>query len=129
MKLLLDTHVFLWYVAGDRRVPDAWRREIGDSDNVFLSAVSVWETTIKASLGKLALPKPACTYLYQQRIHHGIEFLAVDERAFSSLEQLPPLHADPFDRMLVAQAFHHDLTLVTVDAAVLAYGVKTLALQ
>jgi PIN domain nuclease of toxin-antitoxin system len=127
MKLLLDTHVFLWYVGGDRRLPDAWRRKIESSEHVSLSAVSIWETIIKAALGKLQLPKPVAAYLHQQRIQHGIEFLAIDEQAFSSLEQLPPLHADPFDRMIVAQSLYHDLTLVTVDAAVLAYGVKALA--
>lgn len=96
MKLLLDTHV------------------------------SLWEVLIKQQLGKLPLPEPAETYIPFQRDRHGIISLPVEESAVILLASLPSLHRDPFDRLLICQALHLGLTLVTVDATVRAYSVPTL---
>jgi PIN domain nuclease of toxin-antitoxin system len=127
MRLLLDTHVFLWYISADPKLPAAFRTAIQDPANaVFLSVASVWEAVIKYSLGKLPLPAPPEEYLPRQRELHGIATLPLEEGALTHLAKLPPLHRDPFDRILVAQALQHDLTMVTVDSAVKAYPVKLL---
>ncbi len=127
MKLLLDTHIFLWYITADPKLPANYLAAIRDPANdVYLSAASVWEAAIKHGLGKLPLPDPPADYLPRQRIAHGIAPLPIDEGAISHLAGLPPLHRDPFDRMLVAQALQHGMTLATVDAAVVAYPVPVL---
>jgi PIN domain nuclease of toxin-antitoxin system len=128
MRLLLDTHVFLWYITADPSLPAAFRAAIQDPANeVFLSVASVWEAVIKYGLGKLPLPAPPEDYLPRQRDMHQIASLPIEEGAFTHLAKLPPLHRDPFDRILVAQALQHDLTLATVDDAVKAYPVRLLS--
>lgn len=127
MRLLLDTHAFLWFISQDERLSASALTAIKDSGNeVFLSVASVWEAIIKHSLGKLPLPEPPATYLPEQRRHHRIESLSVDEAAVARLSELPPLHRDPFDRLLVCQALHHDLIIVTVDPVVTAYPITTM---
>lgn len=126
MRLLLDTHVFLWYISGDTRLSESWQQAVRESEAVFLSTVSVWECVIKFGLAKLALPEAPDAYLPRQRERHGIASLGIDEGVFSFLAKLPHRHRDPFDRMLVAQALQYDLTLATVDPAVTAYGAKFL---
>jgi PIN domain nuclease of toxin-antitoxin system len=127
MNLLLDTHVFLWYVTGDARLPGSWVDVLRDSSNaVYLSVISVWEASIKYQLGKLPLPAPPETYLPRQRDLHGIASLGLTETAVSRLGSLPPLHRDPFDRMLVCQTLDSGLILATTDDAVRRYPVHTL---
>jgi PIN domain nuclease of toxin-antitoxin system len=127
MRLLLDTHIFLWYITADPRLPAAFRAAIQDPSNeVYLSAASVWEAVIKHGLGKLPLPVPPADYLPRQRDAHGIASLPIDEGAMPHLAGLPPLHRDPFDRLLVAQALQHGLTVATVDPEVAAYPVPVL---
>ena len=88
----------------------------------------LWEAVIKHRLGKLPLPAPPATYMPTQREAHGTASLSIDEDAMISLASLPALHRDPFDRLLVAQAMQHELTLVTVDPEIAAYGVPSLPL-
>jgi PIN domain nuclease of toxin-antitoxin system len=127
MKLLLDTHVFLWYISADPHLPAAFTEATRDPANeVYLSVVSVWEAVIKHSLGKLPMQRPPAEYLPAQREAHQIASLTLEEAALAHLSTLPPLHRDPFDRLLIAQALQHGLTLVTVDDAVKAYPVPTL---
>lgn len=122
MKLLLDTHIFLWFISGDSRLPATVQSAIQDPTNeVYLSVVSLWEVIIKYQLGKLPLPQPPETYLPQQRVAHQIASLTVDKASVAQLATLPLLHRDPFDRLLICQALQHGLTLATVDAAVRAY--------
>ena len=114
MRLLLDTHVFLWYITADSKLPESFRAATQDASNdVFLSSISVWEAVIKHGLGKLSLPTLPATYLPQQRTAHGIA-------------ELPPIHRDPFDRLLIAQPMQHELTLMTVDQLFSAYPVQLL---
>ena len=128
MKLLLDTHVFLWYITADPRLPESFRAAIREASNeVYLSAASVWEAVIKHNLGKLPLPGGPADYLPHQRAAHGISALPVDEGAMPHLAALTPLHRDPFDRLLVAQAIQHGLTVATVDADIAAYPVSLLS--
>lgn len=127
MRLLLDTHVFLWYISADFRLALSLHEIIRDPDNeVYLSVVSVWEAVVKHALGKLPLPGPPAEYLPQQRAAHRIASLPIEEAVFVHLASLPPLHRDPFDRLLLAQALQHGLTMVTVDEAVRAYAVPLL---
>jgi PIN domain nuclease of toxin-antitoxin system len=128
MRLLLDTHVFLWFISGDRRLPGPVLEVIQDPVNeVFLSSVSVWEAIVKHQLGKLPLPEPPGAYLPLQRERHRINSLALDEASIAHLSTLPRHHRDPFDRMLICQALHHGLTLATVDGDILKYEVPLLS--
>lgn len=127
MRILLDTHIFLWFISGDTRLSTDVRDAIRDPDNeVYLSSISVWEAIIKYQLGKLPLPEPPETYLPKQRDLHQISSLALDESSVVQLAKLLPLHRDPFDRMLICQALQNGLTIATVDAAVRAYSVNVL---
>lgn len=127
MRLLLDTHIFLWYISGDSRLVSYDRDTISDpSSAVFLSVVSIWEAIIKYRLGNLPLPSPPEIYLPQQRVKHNIGILTLEEASVTRLSQLPLLHRDPFDRMLLCQAQEHGLTLVTADHALKVYGISTL---
>jgi PIN domain nuclease of toxin-antitoxin system len=127
MRLLLDTQVFLWYISADSRLPVGFRDAIREPANaIYLSVVSVWEAVIKSAIGKLPLPEAPAEYLPRQREAHQIISLALDEPALVHLAGLPPLHRDPFDRVLIAQTLQHGLTLVTVDAAVRTYPVPLL---
>ena len=127
MRLLLDTHIFLWYVGGDRRLDGKLRKSIEDADAVYLSVVSVWEATIKYSIGKLLLPEPPHPWLSEQRELHRIESLPIDEASVAHLPKLEPHHRDPFDRILICQALERDLQLVTVDPVLSKYPAKILS--
>ena len=127
MKLLLDTHIFLWYISGDKKLAESTKDAISNSANdVYLSVVSLWEAVIKYRLGKLPLPQAPETYLPEQRKRHRISSLSLDEASVKPLALLPSLHRDPFDRMLICQANNHNLTLVTVDPAIRVYSVSVL---
>ncbi len=127
MKLLLDTHVFLWFISGDSRLPPGLRDSIRDPVNeIALSVVSLWESIIKNQLGKLPLPRPPELYLPDQRQRHGISNLPVDEASVIRLASLPTLHRDPFDRLLICQAQEHGMTFATVDATLKSYPVPLL---
>jgi PIN domain nuclease of toxin-antitoxin system len=124
MNLLLDTQVFLWFISADPRLPFPWRDAIRDPANtVYLNVASVWEAVIKSQLGKLPLPAPAEIYIPRQRRRHGIRTLAVREGAVVEHAQLPPLHRDPFDRIIVAQSRRYGMTVMTVDALLKSYPV------
>ncbi|WP_035985291.1 type II toxin-antitoxin system VapC family toxin [Leptolyngbya sp. KIOST-1] len=127
MRILLDTHIFLWFISGDTQLSTDVRDAIRDSDNeVYLSTVSVWEAIVKYQLGKLPLPEHPEMYLPKQRNLHQIASLALDESSVIQLAKLPPLHRDPFDRMLICQALQNGLTIATVDTAVRAYSVSVM---
>lgn len=127
MKILLHTHIFLWFISGDAQLSTDVRDAIRDPDNeVYLSAVSVWEAIVKYQLGKLPLPEHPETYLPKQRDLHQIVSLALDESSVAQLAKLPPLHRDPFDRMLICQALENGLTIATVDGAIRAYSVSVM---
>ena len=127
MRLLLDTHVFLWFIARDPRLPPTWRDAITDPANVvFVSAASIWEAVVKHAIGRLPMEEPPAAYLPLQRERHGLTSLPIDEESVRLLADLPALHKDPFDRIIVAQALQHDLTIVTADPVVRSYPVRAL---
>ena len=125
MKLLLDTHVWLWFVRGEATLPRAFDAAIRDPENaVVLSIVSAWEVQIKAATGKLQIGSPTGEFLDNAILH--FDMLDVSMRHVRALTTLPLHHRDPFDRMLVAQARADGLTIMTVDPMVRAYGVACL---
>ncbi len=127
MRILIDTHVFLWHITGDAKLPVAFRAALIDPSNeVMLSTASVWEAVIKHALGKLPLPAGPAEYLPRQREAHRFASLPIDESAMIHLAALPPIHRDPFDRILIAQAIQHGLTLATVDPVIQRYAVSLL---
>jgi PIN domain nuclease of toxin-antitoxin system len=122
VKLLLDTQVVLWWLLEPSKIRSPIRRKIAAADVVFVSAASVWETQIKAGLGRLAIPKPLSTVITDE----GFLELPVTIAHAEALSSLPALHKDPFDRLLVAQATAETLTLVSPDPEIARYGVATL---
>jgi len=127
MKLLLDTHIFLWHVTGDRKLSQFFKEKIQDPENeVFVSSVSLWEAIVKHSLGKLPLPAKPGILLVELREKHRFSSLPLDENSVRHLPELPSFHRDPFDRMLICQAKEHDLTIVTADEEILKYPVNVL---
>jgi len=126
VRILLDTCTFLWLITDDTALPASARNVFLDPDNdVYLSAVSVWEIAVKHSLGKLPLPASPDRFIPSQRESHGITSLPLEEQAVLYLLKLPQLHRDPFDRVLVCQAIQHELTLLTPDPLITQYAVRT----
>jgi PIN domain nuclease of toxin-antitoxin system len=126
LRLLLDTCVLIWYFDGSGAISAAMRDELTDpAHELFMSDVSALELVIKCSLGKLKLPAAPSRLLPALARKHLISPLPLTREAIFGLESLPWLHRDPFDRLLVAQALAHHLTLVTPDQQVRQYAVST----
>ena len=125
MKLLLDTCTLLWLVTHERPLGPRTRAEIENGD-VYLSAVSSWEIAIKFTKGQLRLSQPPDQLVPAARARYGLTALPIDEESTLHVVKLPPLHGDPFDRMLVSQAIVHGLTIVTSDPLITQYPARTL---
>lgn len=124
MRLLLDSHAFLWWVRDDPALTRRARAAIADTENeCFLSHASVWEMAIKASLGKLKLPTTVERFVVVHCEANSFRLLPITLGHVASVEGLPFHHRDPFDRLLVAQARHESMTLVSHDPRLKAYGV------
>ena len=119
MRLLLDTQIFIWSVTADRRLTAVARTRIAAADSVFVSAASIWEIAIKARLGKISGSAEVFAAAIEDS---GFQALAVTTRHAAAVAKLPLHHADPFDRLLVAQAFDEPLRLLTAHAVLAAYG-------
>lgn len=120
MNLLLDTHIVLWWLADNDRLAQSHRELIGRDSQVYVSAVSAWEMSIKAALGKLSMPVGLTEALTAQ----GFDELPITAEDGLAAGSLPRHHDDPFDRMLIAQALRRDLLLVTADRRFEAYDVR-----
>lgn len=126
MKLLLDTHVFLWMQASPGRLSADALELVTDRRNVLLlSAASSWEIAVKYSIGKLPLPEAPLDYVPERMRRSGVQGLPVDHADALHIALLPPHHRDPFDRLLVAQAQRQRLPILTSDASFDAYDVET----
>jgi PIN domain nuclease of toxin-antitoxin system len=119
VRLLLDTHVFIWSVMGSRRLKVATREYLAAAETVYVSAASIWEIAIKKSLGKIQGDADIFAAAIETS---GFEELPVTARHAAAVAKLPLHHADPFDRLLLAQAFTEPLRLITADQTLLAYG-------
>lgn len=127
MKLLLDTHVFLWWLRDEPDLSGTARDAISDPANTcYLSLASCWELAIKSSVGKLKLKKPIERFVSEQMQQNGFLLLNIELRHVAKVEALPFHHRDPFDRLLIAQAKTERMTLVTADPALSAYGIRCL---
>ncbi len=126
-RLLLDTHVFLWWVADDPNLTAAARAAIADVNNeCYLSLASCWEMAVKSSIGKLRLARPVGRFVSEQLAANGFPLLNIELRHAAKVEKLPFRHRDPFDRLLIAQAITEKLTVVTADSVFADYGVTLL---
>jgi PIN domain nuclease of toxin-antitoxin system len=127
VKLLLDTCTFLWICGGSRQPSERVRTLYQSPDNdVYLSAASAWEIAIKHAIGRLPLPAPPQAFVAEERARCGVATLAIDEESALHVTRLPRLHRDPFDRLLVAQAIVHGLTILTPDPLVSQYPARTI---
>lgn len=122
MKLLLDTHLFLWWTVEPEKLPKGAMELIGDSTaQILLSAASTWEIRIKTALGRLELREPLRTIVEREISQNGFKLLPVTFEHTERLSSLPLLHRDPFDRILIAQSIAEEAELVTTDPAIRAY--------
>lgn len=127
MRVLLDTHVWLWMVTHPQRIAEPAREVLANADNELLfSAASVWEMAIKYQLGKLPLPEPPDTFVPPRLLRDAVRPLPIDHRHAAFVAQLPLHHRDPFDRLLIAQARLEDVYLCTADDVLRPYDVKLL---
>ena len=126
MSLLLDTCTVLWLARGDAQVSARQRGTIAAEPDVWVSAASAWEIAIKHAMGRLPLPVAVNQFVRELRERYQFKPLPIDEESALLVAKLPPLHRDPFDRILVSQAIVNGLTIVTPDPAVTDYPVRTM---
>lgn len=127
MNFLLDTGSFLWVTLNPERLGNSFLKCFRNTSNTtFLSSLTAWEINIKCSIGKLALPATPNLFIPQERKNHQIPRLDLCESDTFHLGNLPPLHKDPFDRMLVSQAIERSLTILTPDLLIRQYPIRTL---
>ena len=120
MNLLLDTHVLLWWLADDPRLPQRARQWIAlEAQSVFVSVVTLWEISLKVGKGKLRADLAA---IHRQIERGGFAYLPIEPPHVLKLARLAKHHSDPFDRMLLAQAISERLSLLTCDSALRCYG-------
>jgi PIN domain nuclease of toxin-antitoxin system len=127
MKLLLDTCTFLWLAGGGRSLSATAAEAVRDpSNDVLLSAVSTWEIVVKHRMGRLPLPESPERLIPTERRLRGVPTLLFDEDSALQGLRLPPLHRDPFDRLLIAQAIALGLAIVTPDPLITQYPVRVI---
>lgn len=119
MRLLLDTHIYLWWLDDHPKLAQAVRQKIADADVVYVSSASIWEASIKAGIGKLEVNVDDLAAAIEAS---GFEELPITARHAAAVRGLPALYADPFDRMLIAQAMCEPLRFLTHDAKLSGYS-------
>ena len=125
MRVLLDTHAFLWWIGDDPRLSERAREVFSDGDNdLVFSAASGWEIAIKARLGRLQVPGDLNTYLLRQLTENYTSVLPVHLSHALRVYALPDHHRDPFDRLLVAQAIVEEIPLLSADPRIARYPVE-----
>jgi PIN domain nuclease of toxin-antitoxin system len=124
LKILLDTHCWLWMLVAPERFSKATLELLESTENeLFLSAASSWEIAIKYALGKLPLPEPPLEYVPDRMLESGVTGLPVEHRHALTVAKLPPHYRDPFDRILIAQATVESLPILTADPHLSRYDV------
>jgi PIN domain nuclease of toxin-antitoxin system len=127
MRLLIDTHTFLWFVTNDSKLSDYALNLIeNDANEVLLSTLSLWEIAIKFSIGKLILHQPFQEFIDEEMQTNNIQLLSLETSHIKKVANLPLHHRDPFDRMLIAQSMVEELPIISVDTVFDAYGVVRL---
>jgi PIN domain nuclease of toxin-antitoxin system len=126
VKVLLDTHVLLWWLRGDSALSDRARTLVSEPDTTaFVSSATAWEISIKRALGKLFLPDALFENFEEHLARAGFIGLPIAMGHATAAGAFPRHHGDPFDRMLIAQGMAEDLTIVTADSAFVRYDVRT----
>jgi PIN domain nuclease of toxin-antitoxin system len=125
MNALLDTHVFLWAELESHKVSQKAMHTLNQAEKLYVSIASIWEMQIKYSLNKLPLIASVADIVDRGCQHNTIYILPITSDHIYRLADLPQIHKDPFDRMLIAQAQHENLTLVTSDGNIPKYAVRT----
>jgi PIN domain nuclease of toxin-antitoxin system len=125
VKILLDTHTFLWFIAGNTQLDSYARKLIEEpSNDRYLSVASIWEITIKSSLRRLTVPTPPSILIRDHVWANAIDLLSITSEHFDTLHNLPYHHKDPFDRLIIAQAIQEGMTFLTNDREINAYSVQ-----
>ena len=125
MKVLLDTHAFLWLITDDERLSELARHTFLDPKiNLFFSVVSLWEICIKKSLGKISLKTGWFQTVQEEVKTNAIQWLPIEIQHCAEVAELPFHHRDPFDRMLIAQSMVEDMQLLSRDSRLSAYAIK-----
>lgn len=127
MKILLDTHAFLWLMTKDQRLSSTAQKEFLNTQNeIYLSMASVWEMAIKSSIGKLKLPLKVSEYVISRTQQHGIYLEEIKMEHLAKIEKFPFHHRDPFDRLIIAQSIVAKFTVLTSDPKFSAYAIRTI---
>lgn len=126
MKLLLDTHTFLWFIGDNPRLSERAKGLLESDADLLLSVASLWELAIKVNIGKLTLAQPYEIFVPQQLADNEIEILPISLAHLGIVSSLPFHHRDPFDRLIISQAMIEQLPIVSIDAAFDAYSVERL---
>ncbi|MCX7047290.1 MAG: type II toxin-antitoxin system VapC family toxin [Candidatus Sumerlaeota bacterium] len=125
MKILLDTHIFLWWTLNDSRLPIGWRKAFENPENtIFLSAASVWEMSIKKDLGRLVIDADISDWIRRYFAELDLSPLSISFEHALAVRLLPIKHKDPFDRMLIAQSIHENMHLATMDEIIRQYDAQ-----
>jgi PIN domain nuclease of toxin-antitoxin system len=125
MKVVLDTHAFLWWITDDDQLPSSARSIIGNRENeLFLSAATGWEVAIKAKLGRIHLPAKVDSFIAKQLELNDIYSLPIHMSHALNVYNLPNYHRDPFDRLIISQAQLEKMSILTTDPQIARYGVK-----
>ncbi len=125
MKVLIDTHVFIWYVQNSEKLIDSATRLINDGRNeILFSTASIWEMAIKQSTGKLNLSNPYASFIKEQMRLNDIDLLPITIEHLEIVASLPFHHRDPFDRLLISQVLVENISILSVDIAFDAYPIK-----
>ncbi|OFX26585.1 MAG: hypothetical protein A2033_08825 [Bacteroidetes bacterium GWA2_31_9] len=129
MNILIDTHIFLWYINDYTKLSKKYiDLIINEKNDIFLSSASIWECCIKQQIGKMIFPKNAAIYLSEKRNLHNIKTLVINELCLKHLSTLPVIHKDPFDRILICQAIDNQMKLITDDEKICQYKIKGLSI-
>ena len=126
MKLLLDTHAFLWFIDDNPRLSARAKGLLESDADLLLSVASLWEISIKVSIGRLTLAQPYDIFIPQQLTNNAIEILPISLAHLGVVSTLPFHHRDPFDRLIIVQAMIEQLPIISIDEAFDAYSVKRL---
>ncbi len=127
MKILLDTHVFIWLIDGsDKLSANALQTFLDSENDIYFSAVSYWEICIKQSIRKLNLTKNWPHLFDREIVENDIKWLKIEQKHCRGIIHLPMIHRDPFDRLLISQALYEKMTILTTDQQISQYAVQTI---
>jgi PIN domain nuclease of toxin-antitoxin system len=125
MRILIDTHIFLWFINNDPKLSPTAKTLLESDVDLLLSVASLWEIAIKISTGKMTLPKPFEIFIPEQLQQNDITVLSIETEHLTYVTTLPFHHRDPFDRLLIAQSIAEGIPIVSVDAVFDPYKVDS----